>query len=237
MKGLTDLYRIRKGLEKTVSSWVTDHWSPRKPFAATTRTLAISKSHREKTFHRFFGMACLAALFGATNLSATSHCYLQRSHCFAVDDGKAKIVMYVKRGKFIAAAKKHGIPKREINDIIKRAEGKSDTPPPRNDLRDSRGYYGGVYWNQPIYPYPYHHHGHHDHDHDHDGHKPDRPNRPDRPIQRPDRPIQRPDRPIQRPNRPIQRPNRPIQRPVNRPIQRPRPRPRPRPIRRPMRRR
>ena len=178
------------------------------------------------------GKVLFALAVAGTASWATSHCYLQRTYCFDVDDGKAKVKMYTKRHTFSAAGEKHHIAKSRIEAIIKAAEG-VERRDEREDLRDARGYYGGVYWPYPIYAYPpHHHHPHHD--------KPDRPERPNRPIRpdgpvtiqptenpilnRPDspqRPIQRPERPIQRP---IQRPSRPIQRPVNRP--------RPRPIRR-----
>ena len=195
----------------------------------------------------------LMPLFLTGTLYATSHCYKQRSNCFVQEDGKADIKMYVKRDKFTKATKQNGLSEKEINAMIKKGEGRSDERRDREDLRDERGYYGGIYWPHPIYAYPPYYwddHPHHGHPH-HPGEKPphgkppgekpthgpitiqptenpvfDRP-RPGGPSTQP---VQRPvTKPVQRPaTRPVTRP----QRPAARPRPTPRPRPRPRPVRR-----
>ncbi len=179
----------------------------------------------------------LLSLMGVPTLYATSYCYKQRSNCFVVDDKKSDIRMFSKRDVFIAAAKKHGISKKEIEAMIKRGEGRSESEERREDLRDSRGYYGGVYWPHPIYAYPPYYWD----DDDHHPHHPDRPHKPEKPVHGPvaiqptenpyfDRP-HGPHKPSTKPQRPSTRPVqsglRPITRPRPRPVQRPRPRPRP----------
>ncbi len=186
-------------------------------------------------------------------LHATSHCYKQRSNCFVDDDGKSDVKMYSKRDRFTKVAKKHGLSEKEINAMIKRGEGRSDENPRQEDIRDERGYYGGVYWPHPIYAYPPYYWD--DDDHHHHPNKPpsetpgNRPpekpthgpitiqptenpafNRPGRPGGPSTQPVQRPStKPVQRPTtRPVTKP----QRPAARPRPRPNPRPRPRPVRR-----
>ncbi|GEM_PF-2913792 len=143
----------------------------------------------------------------AGSLWATSHCYLQRNHCFDVSDGKERVQMYTKRHTFADAGRRFGISKNEIESLIRAAEG-DEAANERQDLRDSGGYYGGVYWPVPVYAYPYHHHRPHHNRPD----KPHKPLRPDGPvtIQPTQNPAFNRPRPIQRP---VQRPARPIQRP------------------------
>jgi len=188
----------------------------------------------------------LLPLLAAGGLHATSHCYKQRSNCFVEEDGKSNIKMYVKRDKFTKVAKRYGLSEKEINAMIKKGEGRTEETREREDLRDERGYYGGVYWPHPIYAYPPYYWDDDDHHHDRPDHpveKPpqqpthgpitiqptenpvlDRPNRPGGPTTQP---VQRPQRPT---TRPVTRPQRPAVRPRPRPA--PRPKPRPRPVRR-----
>ena len=202
---------------------------------------------------RWFSL-CVLSLFAAGALHATSHCYKQRSNCFVQEDGKNDVKMYIKRDKFTKVAQKHGLSKERIERMIKKGEGYEDRRrDDREDLRDSHGYYGGVYWPHPIYAYPpYYWDDHPYHDHPHHGDRPEHPDRPGhgkppknpvtiQPTENPffDRPhgggpstqpVQRPStKPVQRPTqRPAVRPTRPT-RPAARPRPRPRPTPRPRP--------
>ncbi|WP_201353680.1 hypothetical protein [Hydrogenimonas urashimensis] len=200
---------------------------------------------------RMAGWALLLLLTGNA-LHATSHCYKQRSNCFVVEDGKERVQMYSKRDKFVEVAKKHDLSKARIERMIKIGEGHEEEER-HEDLRDERGYYGGVYWPHPIYAYPPYYwddHPHHEHPHHpeekpphHPGEKP--PHRPGKnpvtiqPTENPFFNRPRPERPstqpIQRPStKPVARPQKPAVRP--RPVQRPRPAPRPRPRPRPVRR-
>ncbi len=190
-----------------------------------------------------FERIVLLPLFLAGALHATSHCYKQRTNCFVQEDGKADIKMYAKRDRFTKVAQKNGLSEKEINAMIKKGEGRLEENREREDLRDERGYYGGVYWSHPIYAYPPYYWDDDDHHHDHPHHPVEKPpsEKPShgpitiQPTENPvfDRP--RPGgpstQPVQRPTtRPVTRPQRPAARP--RPTPRPRPRPRPRPVRR-----
>ena len=184
----------------------------------------------------------LLSLMGVPTLYATSYCYKQRSNCFVVDDTKSDIRMFSKRDGFVKAAKKHGISKKEIEAMIKRGEGRSESDERREDLRDSHGYYGGVYRAHPIYAYPPYYWD----DDDHHTHHPDRPHKPEKPVHgpvviqptenpyfnRPDRPHEPSTKPITKPRHPSTRPTPPRMRPALRPRPRPVQRPRPRPMRR-----
>ena len=192
-----------------------------------------------------FERIVLLPLFLAGALHATSHCYKQRTNCFVQEDGKADIKMYAKRDRFTKVAQKNGLSEKEINAMIKKGEGRLEENREREDLRDERGYYGGVYWSHPIYAYPPYYWDDDDHHHDHPHNPVEKPPSEKPPhgpitIQPTENPVfdrPRPDgpstQPVQRPEtRPIQRPTtRPVTRP-QRPAARPRPKPRPRPVRR-----
>ncbi|WP_457597130.1 hypothetical protein [Hydrogenimonas sp.] len=190
-------------------------------------------------------MRWLLMLILAVGAQATSHCYKQRSNCFVVKDGKDDVKMYIKRDRFVEVAKKHGISKERIKRMIKKGEGRSEeSNENRRDLRDERGYYGGVYWPHPIYAHPpYHYPPYHDHpDRPGHGHPPHEGKPPQKPTHGPItiQPTENPafNRPGRPSTQPVQRPTtKPVQRPQTRPVTRPqrpaaRPRPRPRPIRR-----
>jgi len=172
----------------------------------------------------------LLPLLLAGALQATSHCYKQRSNCFVEKNGRDDVKMYIKRDRFAEIAKKHGLSEARIEEIIKKGEGREEYGG-REDLRDERGYYGGVYWPHPIYAYPPHyghpHHPHHPHRPDH---RPPTEKPPKKPVT-----IQPTENPVFNRPRPGGPSIQPVRKPAARPVTRPAARPA-RPVSRPVRR-